>query len=204
MKRKVTLLLALVMLTTMFAFAGCSSNPSGGNQDKHIEGSAGLEYTLSEDGTYYIWSSIGTCTDKDVVVGNWHEGLPVKEIVASLDRPEGPAGYKDWDIETLTISDGITTLNFGACSIESVKRVVFPDGIEEIAQCSLSFCINIEEVVFGKGLKTIAVDVFRKNEGSLKTIYFRGTEEEWNQIEIDQTGNDCIQGATIVFNYTGD
>ena len=44
------------------------------------EYSEGLEYTLSEDGTYYIVSGIGTCTDTEIVIPNNYNNLPVQAI----------------------------------------------------------------------------------------------------------------------------
>lgn len=42
--------------------------------------SDGLSYRLSSDGTYYIVSGIGTCTDSYIMIPDEHEGLPVHEI----------------------------------------------------------------------------------------------------------------------------
>ena len=64
-------------------------DPTGHNYENAIcticgkkEFSAGLEYTLSEDGTYYIVSGIGDCTDTNVIIPSIYEGKPVKEIGA--------------------------------------------------------------------------------------------------------------------------
>ena len=44
------------------------------------EFSQGFEYTLSEDGTYYILSGRGTCKDLKVIIPEMYMGKPVKEI----------------------------------------------------------------------------------------------------------------------------
>ena len=66
-----------VMLVSSFGLTGC-----GVSKTEKIEGSAGLVYELSEDGTYYIFTDGKSCTDENIVIGNWHEengkGLPVK------------------------------------------------------------------------------------------------------------------------------
>ncbi len=41
--------------------------------------SAGLEYELSSDGTYYTITGIGTCKDRDVIIPSEYKNLPVKE-----------------------------------------------------------------------------------------------------------------------------
>ena len=55
---------------------------------KYGIGTLGLAYTLSEDGTYYICSGIGTATDTNIEIGSIHEGLPVRRIAdnAFLDN----------------------------------------------------------------------------------------------------------------------
>lgn len=69
-------------------------------------------------------------------------------------------------------------------------------------------CFNLKEVVIGTGLETIEVDTFEKagdnyDDHKEFTIYFRGTEAEWNEVEV-AANNDLLEECTIVFNYTGD
>lgn len=47
------------------------------------EFSQGLEYTLNSDGTYYIVTGIGTCTDTELRIPEEYNGLPVKEVKGS-------------------------------------------------------------------------------------------------------------------------
>ena len=42
--------------------------------------SIGIEYMLSECGTYYIVKSMGYCTDTEIVIPAIYNNLPVKEI----------------------------------------------------------------------------------------------------------------------------
>ena len=44
------------------------------------QASEGLEYQLSEDGTFYIVTGIGTCVDTELVIPDTYEGLPVTDI----------------------------------------------------------------------------------------------------------------------------
>ena len=197
-KKLLAFLLMLVMvMVSAFAVA---------EEFEHIEGTPGCVYTLSEDGTYYIWCGITDefdMTTKDMVIGNWHDGLPVKEICDAHEM-EGYGGknLKDVPLDTLTLAPGITTLNFGCLRCTTLKKIVLPDGIENYPQALMIFQTQLEEMVIGKGLKTIDVDILMSNEGNLQTIYFRGTEEEWNAIEIAEKGNDdIIDCPNIVFNY---
>lgn len=80
-----------------------------------------LEYTLSADGTYYIVSGVGNCTDKNLVIPSEHNGLPVKEI--------GDNAFRDctW-IESATIPESIERLGCGAAfGCTSLKKLIFED-----------------------------------------------------------------------------
>ena len=196
----VSLLLALALLLTV------SVGSAELAEADRVEGTPGCAYALSEDGTYYIWCGITDAFDmetKDLVIGNWYDGKPVKEICGSLDMEgHGGVSLKDVPLETLVVSKGITTLNFGSLICSSLKKVVLPDGIENYPQALMLFESQLEEFVIGKGLKAMDVDILMRNEGNLQTIYFRGTEEEWNAIEIAEKGNDDIlECENIVFNY---
>lgn len=188
------ILLALVMVFTLTVFAACGKT-------ERVEGSAGLKYTLSDDGSYYILTSFGDCKDTDVVVGNWHEDKPVKEIdhhvFASLDL-EGTGV----ELTSVTVSEGIEVLGECWCSNMSVKKVVLPDGIEALGVGSFLLGGNLQSIVIGKGLKSIEADAFEKVSQNVK-IYFRGTEAEWKAVTVADRGNDLLPSLTVVYDYEG-
>ena len=49
-------------------------------------------------------------------------------------------------------------------------------------------------------MKRIEVDSFEKVPEDI-TIYFRGSEEEWNNVEIAERGNSVLNNCKIVFDY---
>ena len=61
-------------------------------------------------------------------------------------------------------------------------------------------CFELKELVIGTGLKTIEVDTFEKVNEDF-TIYFRGSEEEWNDVEVADRGNDILETCKMVFDY---
>ena len=186
---------AVVLTVFMGLISGCGGKEA--KTEAHIEGSAGLEYTLSEDGTYYIFTSRGTCTDTDVVIGNWHDGKPVKEIAAQASNIE--AQQEKWKVNSITVSTGVTVYNFGSLWCTETTKIVLSDNAEELPQAMMLGNPNLKEVVIGKGLKSAGPDVFENM--TLDTIYFRGSEKEWNEIDINPVGNDAFFEAEIVFDY---
>ena len=60
-----------------------------------------------------------------------------------------------------------------------METLVIPNTVTYISSCIFGECTNFTD------------------------IYFTGTEEEWNNIEIDSYGNEVLQNATKHYNYAG-
>ena len=78
---------------------------------EEVHGSMGLEYTLSEDETYYIVTDIGECTDTDIIIPSEYKGKPVKSIGEE-------AFYACDNLIRVEIPDTVTNIEsraFGAC-----------------------------------------------------------------------------------------
>ena len=94
------------------------------NRNEH-DGSRGLTYTVSEDGTYAILTDIGFCTDKDIVIASTYNGYPVKEIYNG-------AITKNDTVESVTIPDSVETVrSFHNCP--NLRRVYIGAGVREIS-----------------------------------------------------------------------
>lgn len=187
----VTLALVVVMSLSCVLCASCGQ--------KKVEGSEGLQYTLSEDGEYYILTGLGTFQGKDLVVGNTYNGLPVKEIgEAPFTNSENADAING--IETITISEGIETFGFRWCRTRSAKKIILPDGVKVLGKASFILGKTIEEIVIGKGLEKIEMDSFLEANPNIK-IYFRGSEEDWKKVEVEAQGNELLETYTIVYNY---
>jgi len=72
----------------------------------------GLAYALSSDGTYYIVTGIGNCTDTELIIPNKYRGKPVQEISAN-------AFYQNASITSLHIPASLRVIGelaFGKCT----------------------------------------------------------------------------------------
>ena len=88
--------------------------------------------------------------------------------------------------------------SFGKCP--RLRRLVMPEGLNRISERgdgALEDCTALTELVWpvslidGGMLKTIP---------GLQTIYYRGTELQWNMTNT----RDDYSGVKVVFEYTGD
>jgi hypothetical protein len=128
-----------------------------------------LDYSLSEDGTYYIVYGLTEKGIKDVVIPSEYEGLLVKEI--------GEGAFMNQMIESIKI----------------------PSTVEAIDGYALSNCPNLKKVIIGSGLKEIDKYAFCNNPKLESIIVDRAnnfidSREGCNAI-IDKSTNVLIKGC---------
>ncbi len=132
--------------------------------------SNGLEYTISGDGTYYIVSKIGTCTDTDIVIPYTYESLPVKEIGSSA---------------------------FYNCT--SLTSVVIPNSVTKIGIFAFAYCDSLTSVVIGNSVTTIRSYAF-EGCTSLDMVNYLGTIEEWCNISFGFSSNPLFYASKLHLN----
>lgn len=116
--------------------------------------SEGLEYTLSDDGSYYILSGIGTCTDTTIIVPYLHNDLPVKEIGESAFE------YCEFIVEVI-VGDAVVLINdyaFDSCT--SLTSVTIGSGVETIGSCAFEWCESLTNVTIPSSVMSISDDAF--------------------------------------------
>lgn len=166
--------------------------------DGKVEGSEGLDYTLSDDETYYSVTGIGTCKDEEVIVGNWHNGKPVTTIAGAALSPEEGSSYGP---KSITVSQGITTIEFRGLRCMTAEFISIPESVTILGKASFIRDSQLKTVVLPSGLTSVDDDAFMECTG-LKDIYFRGSEAEWSNVTISTVNND-LSNTTIHYDYIG-
>ena len=128
-----------------------------------------LDYSLSEDGTYYIVYGLTEEGIKDVVIPSEYEGLLVKEI------------------------------GEGAFMNQLMESIKIPSTVEIVDEHALSNCQNLKKVIIGSGLKEIDKYAFCNNPKLESIIVdpannFIDSREGCNAI-IDKSSNVLIKGC---------
>ena len=83
-----------------------------------------------------------------------------------------------------------------------LTSVVIPDSVTTIDASAFSGCSNLTSITLGVGVTSIGRNAFGDCT-SLQTIYYAGSQAEWNVIAIATFGNDALLAAEIFFNSTG-
>ena len=81
---------------------------------------------------------------------------------------------------------------FRGCS--GLTSVTIPDSVTSIGREAFSNCYGLTSVTIGNGVTSIGYEVFYNCSG-LKTVYYKGTAEQWGNISIG-SGSSDLTGAT--------
>ena len=91
---------------------------------------------------------------------------------------------------------------FWDCS--ALPELFIPEGITSIPSFTFCYCTNLQKVTIPKSVTYVGFQAFR-DCSALTDVYFTGTEEEWNQVEVSDNGgsggfNEPLINATKHFN----
>lgn len=140
MKKSITkklLLLFMITATTLLAMSGLAAC----NSENYV-----LEYTLSDDGTYYKVTDCSspsiTLTKKtawDVVIPSTYKDLPVKEI-------SGDMFHYSPSLKSIVIPDSVTTIGGAFYCCYSLTSVTIGSGVTKITDKAFENCYKLVEV----------------------------------------------------------
>jgi hypothetical protein len=104
-------------------------------------------------------------------------------------------------LKFVTVPNSVTAINdstFEGCS--KLKKIILGASTKTIGSKAFKDCASLTSIVIPKSVTSLASDAFA-NCINLKTVYYAGSESNWNAINIS-TGNDQIKNAQKVYNST--
>ncbi len=153
--------------------------------------SAGLEFTVSSDGTYYELTDIGTATDENIIIPSTYNGLPVKSIGASAFAgiTEMKSVYIPHSVETIgknafkgctgltsvTMCEGVTSIGrsaFSGCT--GLTSITIPDSVTSIGSYAFEGCTGLTSITIPGSVTSIGDWGFSGCTG-LKSITIPGS-----------------------------
>ena len=84
---------------------------------------------------------------------------------------------------------------------DKLEMIELPEQLKTIGDNAFMLCSNLNSIVIHNNVETIKADAF---DGctALTNVYYTGSEEEWNAIEIEN-GNNYLLNAEIHYNQVG-
>ena len=155
-----------------------------------LASSEGLTFELNADGKSYTVTGIGTCAEKDIVIGLYNN-LPVTAI--------GVGAFESKvEIESVILNDSVTTIGDGAFALctslayinipDSVTyigegaflvcpftSVEIPAGVTHIGDGAFSCCLNLESFTVEEGNENYYIEgncLIEKESGTLVTGFY--------------------------------
>ena len=100
-------------------------------------------------------------------------------------------------LTSVTLCEGIVVIDVEAFAWAPIKEIVIPDSVEIIERRAFESCNELTAIVIGKGVKTIETSAFNGCYNSDK--YYRGSEEDWNNITISNRDFDTLDTSRLYF-----
>lgn len=140
-------------------------------------------------------------------IGSWAFALcdDLVEVEVSGVESIGECAFKSCrNLKEIRLSNRMTSIGeaaFAGCS--SLTDITIPDGIAEIPRETFWGCTSLEKIKIPLSITSIDDYAFSMCD-DLTDIYYAGTEEDWEKIEISlvDDGNVVLQNVVIHYNST--
>lgn len=152
---------------------------------------------LSED--YNAWLYDDNASDFFVWNGCLfaYRGSSKTPVIPSGVSGIGDGVFKDSDITSVTIPDGVKYIGYGAFQqCTSLKSIKFPNSLQKIGGEAFADCTLLSSVTFGSGLKSIEYEGFSNCESLKKLVLPEGLEK------LDGSFYGCYNLEDITFPST--
>lgn len=101
-------------------------------------------------------------------------------------------------LKEITVPSSVSVVGYHTFSYcGALETVVFEEGVTELLDYAVVGCTSLKSVTLPSTLEKIGLRAFA-DDAQLADVYFNGTQEEWEAIEIAE-GNEPLLNATIHF-----
>ena len=128
----------------------------------------------------------------------------LKEVFVTRDGIANGAFVYCENIEKVTMTgehaNGVASSAFECCT--SLEEVILSSNVETIGSSAFRGCPSLTKLIIPVSVKNIMPYAFENSE-NLETIYYMGTKQQWDNINIvnSDNGNDVVLNATKYYYY---
>lgn len=143
-------IIALVLVAALYIYADKSpeKNVGEGKWDKGL-----LAMSLSEDGSYYTITGLGSYEGGDIVIPAEYKGVPIKEI--------GRWAFRDKrSITSITIPDSVTAIGESAFKGTAITEITLPSNLTRLDGYAFADCTKLTSIVLPDSLETVGGNLF--------------------------------------------
>ena len=177
----------------------------------------------------HLGKSFVNCSELEEIVipASWtrvfsFSGCSKVDRITFLGEPTSIAGFEGTNISEIDIPDSVSALGtfynckklrqihlpssmvsvpesmFNKCT--SLESINLPANVKKIGRWGFQACTSLKSIIIPASVTSIGYAAF-DGCNELDTIYFTGTQEEWQSITIDSSNNSYIDNANIIYDY---
>jgi hypothetical protein len=142
------ILLLLLALALCLAPVGCTAFAAEPSDTDLVEGTKGLNFELSSDGTGYVCVGLGNATTTDIVIPATYKDKPVLAV-------ENGAFYNSVTLTSVTIQEGVQMiLPYAFRGCVRLEKVVLPGSLTYVGTHAFAMCASLKTVTIADNDQT--------------------------------------------------
>lgn len=158
-----------------------------------------LRYPVANTATEYkIPDSVTTITEYSFARAKNLTSVTIPDSVTTIE----PAAFlATWNLEGIVIPESVTELSGNAFSCSGIKFAVIPESISVLNTRLFDCCTSLESVILPASITSVDDFAFSMCN-SLAHIYYKGSEADWNRINVSDNDNSALLNAEIHYDST--